>query len=232
MKLPPPFDSVQLDVERSLHDYLHVTTAQISQVIIVGAYGADEVERMHMTYPNARFLCFEPNPATNQQLQVKFANKSHVTLSRMALGSAPGKTMFHELSMPGTGSLLEPDLDSLSAFCRQKSEEVAAFEVNVSTLDLEAKSLPVVDLLWMDVQGAEGKVLEGGAETLKRTKSVFLEIALASLPYQGAALFPELAARLQARQFTCVGLGVDAWNGTGNAFFVKDFGSLICKQPA
>ena len=78
-------------------------------------------------------------------------------------------------------------------------------------------------------QGAEGRVLAGAKETLKRTKSVFIEVALTRSPYEGALLFPEIEALLKSEGFMCVALGVGSWNGGGNAFFVKDFGKLVCK---
>lgn len=229
MELPPPYDSVQLDVERHLHDYLHVSPNAISQIVIVGAHEADEVDRLHRSYPQAGYLCFEPNPGTYARLIRKFQSLKQVTLRKLALSEKSGKAQFYELDMPGNGSLLEPDIENWSNSTQWKEKKVAAFDVDISTLDLEAAGLPVVDLLWMDVQGAEGQVLAGAAETLKRTKAVFIEVALTESPYKGAALYPQISARLQADNFVCVGLGIDAWNGTGNAFFVRDLEKLVGK---
>jgi len=83
--------------------------------------------------------------------------------------------------------------------------------------------------IWMDVQGGEGKVLGGASETLKRTKAIFLEVALVRSPYKGASLFHEINRLLEAHGFLCAGLGLDAWNGTGNALFVKNLAALICR---
>jgi FkbM family methyltransferase len=228
MELPPPYEAIQLDVERHLHQYLHVSTDDISQVVIVGAHEADEVERLHRSYPRARFLCFEPNPNTYQVLVKKFNNVPYVKLFDLALSNAPGKARFYEPDMPGTGSLLEPDAESWATFSKWKNKDVTSFQVNVSTLDQETKTMATLDLLWMDVQGAEGRVLTGAAETLQRTKAIFLEVALTQSPYKGALLFEEVATILKSSSFDCVGLGLDAWNGTGNAFFVKQFGKLVC----
>ena len=79
------------------------------------------------------------------------------------------------------------------------------------------------------MQGGEGKVLAGAAETLKRTKAIFLEVALVRSPYKGASLFHEINRLLEAHGFLCAGLGLDAWNGTGNALFVKNLAALICR---
>jgi 2-O-methyltransferase len=229
MELPIPEESVQLDVERHLHDYLHVPANDIHQIVIVGAFEADEARRMRGFYPQARFLCFEPNPNTYRRLTKKYEGCSWVTSRNVALSDTPGKDRFYELDMPGNGSLLEPDVDNWAATVKWDDKRMTSFEVELRTLDQEAAALPAIDLLWMDVQGAEGRVLDGGKETLKRVKAIFIEVALVHSPYKGALLFPVIKARLESEGFMCAGLGVGAWNGNGNAFFVRGFDELICK---
>lgn len=229
MELPPPYDTTQLDVERHLHDYLHTSPDSISQIVIVGAWRADEILRLRRIYSRASFLCFEPNPDSHRFLVETFGRDPLVSISKMALSNAPGHARFYEPAMPGNGSLLEPDIERWAATTRWDDKKVASFEVEMSTLDREAAKLSSIDMLWMDVQGAEGLVLSGGMETLKRTKSVFIEVALVHSPYKGTILFPKLRAQLEGSGFTCVALGADPWNGFGNAFFVKQFENLVCK---
>jgi 2-O-methyltransferase len=232
MELPPPYETVQLDVERKLHRYLHVSPQAVSQIVIVGAHEGAEVERMQVTYPNCRFLCFEPNPHTQRLLVERFGHSQRVTLSDRALSDAPGKAQFYELGLAGNGSLLEPEIQGWREFTQSNKDGVSMFDVDVSTLDSEAAGLAHVDLLWMDVQGAESKVLEGGPKTLQRTKAVFLEVGLVAIPYKGSAPFSQISALLQSYDFTCVGLGVDAHNGSGNALFIKGFTALLQSKAA
>ena len=229
MELPPPYDAIQFDVERHLHNYLQVSADQIAHIVIVGAHRADEIERMQKSYPRAAFTCFEPNPHTHAYLVRKFAGSPGVSVAKLALSSAPGKATFYELSMEGNGSLLKPDVDSWAKATASADKSVTSFEVELSTLDVETAKLPAIDLLWMDVQGAEGQVLSGATEALKRIKAVFVEIALVHSPYGGAELFPQIKARLETAGFMCTGLGVDAHKGDGNAFFVKGYERLVGK---
>lgn len=229
MELPPPYEAVQLDVERHLSKYLHVDAAAISRIIVVGAHEGDEVFRMRAAYPKAQFLCFEPNPVSYQHLVEKFRGLDFVAVRQLALADVPGKTRFYEMEMPGNGSLLEPDPDCWATINQSQQNAVSSFEVTLSTLDLEARGMPV-DLLWIDVQGAEARVLAGAQLTLVRTKAVFLEVALVQSPYKGATLFDDLSAQLRFNGFVCVALGIDGWNGTGNALFVREFDKLICRN--
>ena len=228
MELPPPWEAVQLDVERNLHRYLHIPADKVSQIVIVGAHEADELERLHRIYSAAHFQCFEPNPPTYQVLLRKFGDKPYVKISDLALSDQSGTTRFYELDMPGNGSILEPDLESWATFNRWNKKEISSFEVKVSTLDRELGEQEI-DLLWLDVQGAEGRVLSGGLNTLKRTKAIFLEVALIKSPYKGAWLFQELNQFLEAKGFLCAGLGLDPWNISGNAIFVRNLAHLVCR---
>jgi FkbM family methyltransferase len=229
MELPPPYEAIQLDVERNLHKYLHGSRGSISQIVIVGAHEAEELDRLRMNFPSSKFLCFEPNPRSFERLVQKFSKFPEIKLSKLALSDKRGTAKFFEPELPGNGSLLQPDLKQFALNNQVTERKMSAFDVTLSTLDEEAKDLSVIDLLWMDVQGAEGLVLRGAEKTLPRTRAIFMEVALVQSPYNGAILFPELDTLLRRFNFMCVGLGIDGWNGAGNALFIRDFATFVLK---
>ena len=222
MDLPPAYEAIQLEVERRLHCYLHVDAAEIRQIVIVGAHDGEEITRLRQAYPSARFLCFEPSPIWHAALKRNFHRTDYVDSRALALSESPGMATFHELSARGNGSLLAPDVEKWSKFNRVAGKEMASFQVKMSTLDEETRKLRSIDLLWIDVQGAEHRVLQGGMKMLHRVAAVFLEVALVDSPYQGALLFPELDSLLHDFGFVCVGLGTDSWNYGGNALWVRN----------
>jgi FkbM family methyltransferase len=230
MALPPPYEALGIEVERHLHRYLHVTPDQIERIVIVGANGGDEMPRMRQSYPRSRFLAFEPSPRWFAQVNTNYGGFEYVDCRELALSDRAGTATFHELPMDGNGSLLRPDMDRWTRVTQSKEKQVTSFEVRVSTLDQEAAAWDRIDLLWVDVQGAEGKVLAGGMQTLNRVAAVFLEVWLTHAAYEGGPLFPEIDALLQKAGFTCVGLGVDGWNFTGNALWIRDPAGKAC-QP-
>jgi 2-O-methyltransferase len=224
MELPPAYEAIQLEVERRLHCYLHVDPESIEHIVIVGANDGGEIHRLRLAYPRSSFLCFEPSPVWYNKLTENFREAKYVEARRLALSESSGTATFHELPLAGNGSLLVPDREHWSSFNQVRDNKVVSFEVMVSTLDEEAKDLERIDLLWMDVQGAEGQVIRGGTKTLQRVSAVFMEVALIDSPYQGALLFPELQAILSDSGFFCVGLGVDGWNYSGNTLWIRDPG--------
>jgi len=229
MGLPGPWDFTQLQVERRLHEYLHAVREDIGLIIIIGANDGAEIPKLRFSYPKSSFICFEPSPKWFDCLGRNYSGHNGIKLKQLAISDQIGRATFHELNMPGNGSLLKPNIDDWALFNHWENKSVEMFEVEVSTLDAQTNEIECIDLLWVDVQGGEGGVLRGGLRTLEKTKSVFLEVALERSPYQGALLFQELDSTLSSLGFRCVSLGLDPWNYTGNAFWVKKPADLVCK---
>jgi len=76
-----------------------------------------------------------------------------------------------------------------------------AFEVSgmvpTYTLDwiFEHECLPKIDLLWVDIQGAEDMMIRGGQTALKHTRYLFMEVEQEEL-YEGEGLRDDLVAML------------------------------------
>ncbi len=69
--------------------------------------------------------------------------------------------------------------------------------VHVYTLDaiFEREWLTKIDLLWVDIQGAERDMIAGGAKALSHTRYMFMEAETTEL-YEGQAMRGELLAML------------------------------------
>jgi FkbM family methyltransferase len=96
-----------------------------------------------------------------------------------AIGEKNGVVNFW-LSSGGKGRELT-DFNSLKKPLKVKTRpadvEFRQFKVVCFTLDYLARlySIKGVDLIWMDVQGAELEVFSGAVETLKRTRYIYTE---------------------------------------------------------
>ena len=76
-------------------------------------------------------------------------------------------------------------------------------EVPVRTLDgvlAEDPSVEPIDLLKIDVQGNELKVLRGAEQSLQRTRLIWIEVSFRPL-YEGSAVFSEVYDFLYAHGF-------------------------------
>jgi FkbM family methyltransferase len=217
-----------MQAERRLHEFLHCPASDIRKIAIVGANLGEELDGLARTYPNASFVCFEPSPKYFPSLSEKFRNHPRIECRKTACGEKPGTCTFYELPMDGNGSLLKPDVDAWKTFNNWEDGTVTEYQVEVSTLDAEIPGKDPLDLLWVDVQGAEKQVLLGGSSLLGRTRAVFLEVAIGRNPYEGGSLIEELDRLLRPAGHVLVELGTDPWNFTGNALWIRNPAALVC----
>jgi FkbM family methyltransferase len=96
----------------------------------------------------------------------------------------------------GSGSIRLPKLHP-QLFRRIKFPEDLRQTVPCFTLDsiFDCESLSKIDLLWVDIQGAERDMIQGGAKALAHTHYLFIEVEDREL-YEGMALKSELVAML------------------------------------
>ena len=108
-------------------------------------------------YPGARVICFEPNPASCELIDehIRENNLRDVTVQRAACGAAPGEASFF---INSTDSIL-------SSFDRERAQ--AEVEIKVPVVRLSESIRGPVDLLKMDVEGAEWAILGDLSESGK-----------------------------------------------------------------
>lgn len=142
--------------------------------------------------PRARVLALEPVPASFARLEEnRRANGiSRVTALRLALGAAESTA---EMALP-------PAANGGSAHLAAPAEGGARERVRVSTLDrvVADERLPRVDVVKVDVEGAEVEVLRGARRTLERFRPLLLvELNPSALAARGSGA-PELLGELAA----------------------------------
>ena len=161
--------------------------------IEVGAYDGADTRRL-ANFPGVTVHSFEPSP--DNEL-VKLPN---VMATRAAVSDRYGTATFHaSVGADGSkashsGSLLAPGLH-LTTYPHIAFPETV--EVTTVKLDGYAATLGIgkVDFIWMDVQGAEGLVIKGATELLKRTRFLYTEYAEPPL-YGGQPSLKEFKALL------------------------------------
>jgi FkbM family methyltransferase len=109
-------------------------------------------------------LAIEPSPRERKRLDLhlRINRCQNVEVESRAIGEAEGSAELHLVlgSENGCNSLRKPEV----------SEEIEIFPVAVQCLDrvLEERNFPSIDLLKMDVEGAELSVLRGAGHLLRQ----------------------------------------------------------------
>jgi FkbM family methyltransferase len=132
----------------------------------------------------ARVYALEPHPRNFQLLafNVKLNDRqNYVKTLRTAAASYVGKAKLVVSNYHGRHSLLE-------SRSRMEPRNHLTIEVDATTLDSILVGEDHVDIIKIDVEGAEPLVLKGAEDALKRTKIVIIESTLPSSFYNASKI--------------------------------------------
>jgi len=174
--------------KRFSREQLLQNLVKFSEPIIfdVGAHRGESVSFLKRIFPSASIYSFEPDPDSYKELSS--FNVARVCYFNLAISDSDGTASFYRNKISHTNSLLKVNLKSKDSISIAKATEVndtqffEGFneEVKVISVRLDSftysNSIDHIDLLKIDVQGAECRVLNGAIETLKKTKVIIIEI--------------------------------------------------------
>jgi FkbM family methyltransferase len=149
-----------------------------STVLDIGAYIGQYTLLAAKHAPLGRAIAFEPHPESHRRLldNVTRNHLSNVTVLSQAVGSTPGRMPF---------DLQEQQYSSKLIPSSQVGDALAEFEVTTVDETVRKLGLPCVDLIKIDVEGAEGQVLSGAQATL----SAFHPLLIVEIDRSGEQVF-------------------------------------------
>lgn len=141
---------------------------------------------------------FEPQAEICAQLQRDAG--SHERYLPYAVGDGAVRT-FHQTRYPGLSSILRPDVRALDTFETFRSNAKILSEVPISTVRLDdLAEIERIDLLKIDIQGAELPVFESASRALAGTVAIQTELSFVGL-YEGQPGFGEIDLCLRRMGF-------------------------------
>lgn len=165
-------------------------------ILDVGAQDGVTTLEYLSAFPNASIHAFEPEPENAAKARASLTNYSRCTLHELAVGATTGVVDLHVNSHSGTHSLLEIGAGHL---WQSPEHEVRLDKVQCVSLDdfADQHGIDSVDILGMDIQGAELLALRGAEGLLARKaiRVLRLEVEFAPL-YKGQPLFWDVGAYL------------------------------------
>ena len=177
---------------------------EASVVVDVGAYaGAVTAEYLEL-FPKAVCHALEPHDESFRALVNRLGTNPRARLHRVALAETPGRFALHAYPAPATNSLLAPVANVAAVVGPGHMDSFRLEEVEVMTLDgfAEREGLARIDVLKLDVQGAEVLVLRG-AESLLRRRAIGLiatEVNFVDV-YRSQALYQDVASTLASHGY-------------------------------
>ncbi len=150
--------------DRQTVEIMRRTLRRDSNCIDIGCYRGSMLREMLRLAPDGRPHAFEPLPAPFAGLQRRFPG---VILHNVALSDHAGEATFaHVASRPAYSGLLRREYDG--------DERVEQITVKVERLDDVIGDGERIDLIKIDVEGAECDVMAGAAATIARCRPVII----------------------------------------------------------
>lgn len=157
-------------------------------VIDVGAFKGDFIDMIKKHRQIKTALIVEPMVELCELLKKKY-NKFNYEILMTAITDYKGKVEFNKNKFLETSSILEfKDINKVSSIDTECDSKI---EVECTTTDdLVKEKKDLIDVIKIDVQGAEIYVLKGATETLKQCRFLIIEVSFKSV-YEHSALFAE-----------------------------------------
>lgn len=169
-------------------------------VVEIGAhYGEDSLRFLEM-FTGIKLYCFEPDPRNIQTFN-KYITDSRVQLFPIALSDKKGTLPFYPsyqqraaLDVPEKYDWISPeDYNDMALNSSGASSLKPGYKYASSAIDVAAErfdnwyaqtNLGKIDLIWIDVQGAEREVVDGMGVEIKNVKYLWIEYGEST--YEGA----------------------------------------------
>ena len=188
-------------------------------IVEVGAHYGEDSMRFVESFDNATVYCFEPDPR-NVKIFKKHIKNDNVKLFEIALSDTTGECEFFQ-SYDNTQSNFVPDKydwisledyekdllsNSGSSSLKKGYSKILTDSIKVKTQRFDVwhdeNEIADIDLVWIDVQGAEREVIEGMGDKIQNIKFIWIEYG--ELAYEGALSRRETVSMLGDRNFDVV----------------------------
>jgi len=228
------YDIIKIDKEftnLNIDDLLKIKIDENPVIFDVGGNKGQSVTKFKKIFKKPIIHTFEPIESEFKIIKEKFKNDENVKLNNYALGEARGEKDFNILAQTGASSFNKINMNSRWIEVRSKEYKtsinkfVSSTKVKISTLDdyFLNNNVDKIDLLKIDTQGYEDKVLEGSMSTLKRNKvkAIVTELMFDNV-YDKYFTFSDIEKYLLPNDFRMVGIYLSSNSIFENLTFFAD----------
>ena len=172
-----------------LEQYLsqsNIDTSSFNYIVEIGSKDCQEALTFTKLFPNAHIVSFECNPKLLPQCRTNAAKSYNITLIEKCVTDNPDNHLFYlPKNLSGTASLCQPNF--------------LYDTVNVDTIRMDQfLTDQTVDLLWIDVQGAESQVLNSFGSKLNLVNTIYCEVDVSPVRYQHSSYESQILQNLSS----------------------------------
>lgn len=187
---------------RVFNSYLTQTfkNKEVEVIFDVGACHALESVELSKKYPNAKVYTFEANPVSYNVCLENTEGYDSITVINEAVNDYDGVCKFYPMDKEKTITTWEDGNQGASSLYRANGqydfiEKYVQYEIEVPCTRLdtfcEKNGIDKIDIIWMDLQGAELKALQSLGPLLDTVQIIHTELEMNPM-YEGQCLFNDV----------------------------------------
>lgn len=180
-------------------------------------------------YPNAEVFAFECNPEAIRLCRQNLGDQKRIQLVERAVCEIDGPVTFYAID-PELTKTPDPEgnIGASSLYLAEPGYPHERYVQNAITVDsvslaswasVQVPQINHVDVIWMDLQGAELRALQGLGSLLDTVKLIYTEVEYKKM-YQGQPLADEVHAFLTSRGFMRM-MRLNAWEWFGDEVYCR-----------
>lgn len=182
-------------------NYLKERLGESRLLIEVGANDGRDTVELALVFPEATIHAIECDVRLFSVLLDRTKIFTNVMFYPFAASNELGFLSFYESTGGsfGSSSLLSPNLIQVENPEIKFNSNRKVLTGRISDL-IQSLNSPIVDLIWMDVQGAELMILKDLETFFPKIRAIYLEVEIVEL-YEGEGLYPDISKLLQSNGF-------------------------------
>ncbi len=198
---------LNVSVDDAFREQLRLIGSDVSCIVEVGAADGRDTERYALASPNAKVVAFEPVPKSFKALHERAVLSPTIQAVNAAVSDSIGNEEFYIGNWVDASSLMKANFTNTNYDAY--TAPTHCINVDVVTLDsfCSENGINNIDLLKIDAQGAELKVLTGATALLssKAIRVIYCEVNFLEI-YKSSPLFHDISLFLYMHGFGLHGL--------------------------
>ena len=170
----------------------------------VGAYVGHIALKYNKLFPNSKIYCFEPFPESFSKLEQATSSYKNIAVINKGLSDQEGQSKFNANKSAPTNSLLKTYALGKKNWGEGLLDTLGSVDVELTTVDnfVEENNIKKIDVLKLDVQGAEFLVLNGAKQSFEKgiVKMIYTEMIIVPT-YEGQIPFEETIKLIKSYGF-------------------------------
>lgn len=207
-----------------LRDYINPESVKV--ILDVGSRDAMESVALNDFYPNAMVYAFECNPPAIELCKKNIGERRGIILVPNAISDINGTLEFFAIDPEKTVTKhRDGNIGASSLFVANPEyphEKYQQNKIMVESITLarwaEDAGVNDIDIMWIDLQGAELRAFKGMGKLISRVKVIYTEVEFKEM-YLNQPLFGQIDRYLSKSGFVLLNLYPSGW--FGNALYVR-----------